>query len=77
MCVCVWRGDAESRRSPPWLSGGVSQTIKARVDKHLSNPADRGNIVIMYGLLPVTVIRSVEDDLKHRWWWETKQTAAK
>lgn len=74
--VCVWRGDTESQRSPPWLSGGVLQTIKAQVDKHLSNPADGGNIVIIYGLPPVTVITSVVDDLKHRWWWETKQTAA-
>lgn len=56
---------------------GVLWTIKAQVDKHLSNPADHSSIVIIYGLLPVTVITTALDDLKHRWWWETKQTAVK
>ena len=53
----------------------VLQTIKAQVDKHLSNPADHSSIVIIYGLLPVTVITTAMDDLKHRWWWETKRRA--
>lgn len=48
---------------------GVSQSIKAQVDKHLSNPADHSSIVIIYGLLPMTVITTALDDLKHRWWW--------
>lgn len=61
----------------PLIVQGVLRAIKAQVDKHLSNPADHSSIVIIYGLLPVTVITTALDDLKHRWWWETKQTAVK
>lgn len=59
------------------IGQGVLQTIKAQVDKHLSNPADHSSVVIIYGLLPETVITPVLDDLKHRWWLKTKQMAVK
>lgn len=62
---------------PSVIVQGVLQTIKAHVDKHLSNPADHSSVVIIYGLLPETVITPVLDDLKHRWWLKTKQMAAK
>ena len=70
-------GDKGFTEVSSWIFRGVLQTIKAQVDEHLSNPADHRNIVIICRVLPVTVITTALDDPKHRWWWETKQMAAK
>lgn len=75
--VSVCEGETKSQWGLPVIAQGVLQITKAWVDKHLSNPADHSSIVIIYGLLPLTVITTTLDDLKHRWWWETKQTAVK
>lgn len=39
--------------------GGGLATTEAHVDKHLSNPADGRNVVIISGLRPVTVITMI------------------
>lgn len=71
--VSARKQETKKSLSPPLIIQGVLRPIKARVDKHLSNPADHSSVVIIRRLLPVTVITTALDELKHRWWWETKQ----
>lgn len=55
----------------------IGQPKSKQVDMLLSNPAEHSRIVIIYSLFPVTLIRTALEDLKHRWWWETKQVAVR